>query len=159
MSKNALHTIAEMIRRNSKHKDAEIVSMYKALVRRALLSSHNEVEVDNQVLFDALVKAGKILLTRDYLIDSWTVKNIRAKQEERIWKYCNDEMASIVICISRRANDFVIRFKILEFATTSLGALHVLEKRPCAWCIGKFDTTSEQLEHMQTSYDSGSTPM
>ena len=89
----------------------------------------------------------EIHLSRDYFLNSWTVKNIRAKQDERSWKYARDEMASIIFAVGMRAHAFVIKFKRLEFALTEKGSLDVLEKRPCAWCPKK-RTAFEQQRHM-----------
>ena len=152
-SKGAIRNIGEMIRRNPKHSDNEIKEMYTKVVRTALMAKHgHEHEVDDPDdpdAFNRLVEKKEIHLSRDYYIESWTVKNIRAKQDERSWKYARDEMASIIFAVGMRANAFVIKFKRLEFALTEFGTLDTLEKRPCAWCHKKFDTASDQQRHMR----------
>ena len=51
------------------------------------------------------------------------MKNIRAKQDERSWKYDRDEMVSIIFAVGMRVHAFVIKFKRLEFALTEKGSL------------------------------------
>ena len=145
VSKGAIRMIDELTRRNPKHSDTEIVEMYKMAVRSALMHEH---EIDDPTAFETLVRKKEIHLSRDYFLNSWTVKNIRAKQDERSWKYARDEMASIIFAVGMRAHAFVIKFKRLEFALTASGKPDVLEKRPCAWCHKKFDTALEQQSHM-----------
>jgi uncharacterized protein YjhX (UPF0386 family) len=150
VSKGARMIIGDMIRSNPKHSDVEIKGMYKKAIRAALMHKHGyEYEVDDPDLFDRLVQKKEIHASRDYYIESWTVKNVRAKQDERSWKHAKDEMASIILAVGMRANKFVIKFKRLEFALTEFGTLDTLEKRPCAWCHKKFDTASDQLSHMR----------
>lgn len=145
VSKGAIRMIDELTRRNPKHSDTEIVEMYKSAVRSALMHEH---ELEDTTAFETLVRKKEIHLSRDYFLNSWTVKNIRAKQDERSWKYARDEMASIIFAVGMRANAFVIKFKRLEFALTASGSLDVLEKHPCAWCHKKFDKAFEQQRHM-----------
>lgn len=57
---------------------------------------------------------------------------IRAKRDQRSWKYARDEMVSIIFAVGTRAHTFVIKFKRLEFVLTESGMLDVLEKRLCA---------------------------
>jgi len=58
-------------------------------------------------------------------------------------------MASIIFAVGMRANEFVIKFKRLEFVLTEFGTLDTLEKRSCTWCHKKFDTASDQLSHLR----------
>ena len=146
VSRGALRTISQLTRQNPKHTDREIVEKYKQIIRDALMAYH---EVKDSAAFDVLVQKGNIRLSRDYFMDSWTVKSIRAKEDERSWKFSQDEMSSIIFHIGLRANAFVLKFKRLEFDVTESGELRIVEKRPCAWCASKLDSTAEQHEHMK----------
>ena len=106
----------------------------------------HEHELGDPTAFETLMRKREIQLSRDYFLNSWAVKNVRAKQDERSWKYARDEMASIILAVGMRAHAFVIKFKRLEFALTELGSLDVLEKRP--WCHKTFDAAFEQQRHM-----------
>ena len=141
VSKGAIRMIDELTRRNPKHSDIEIVEMYERVVWSALM---HERELEDPTAFEMLVWKKKIHLSRDHSLNSWTVKNIRAKQDEPRWKYARDEMASIIFAVGKRAHVLVIKFKKLEFA----GTLDVPEKRACAWCHKKFDAVIEQQRHM-----------
>ena len=90
-------------------------------------------ELKDPTAFETPMWKKEIHVSRDYL-NSWTVKNIRAKRDQRSWKYARDEMVSIVFAVGTRARTFVIKFKRLEFGLTESGMLDVLEKCPCAWC-------------------------
>ena len=89
-------------------------------------------ELKDPTAFETPMRKKEIHVSRDYSLNSWTVKNIRAKRDQRSWKYARDEMVSIIFAVGTRAHTFVIKFKRLEFVLTESGMLDVLEKRLCA---------------------------
>ena len=51
--------------------------MYNRAVRSALMHEH---ELEDPTAFETLVREKEIHLSRDYFLNSWTVKNVRSKR-------------------------------------------------------------------------------
>ena len=85
---------------------------------------HEHEVNDDPTAFETLVRKKEIHLSRDYFLNSWTVKNIRAKQDDVVGNTPETRWRALYFTVNG-AHAFVIKFKRLDICIDREGFTRV----------------------------------